>query len=106
MRQARYSAGAMPHFDSELPSSKSTDAVSQLNEGTSKPTVAKRDFFGRIINDSTQSLKNGIQSDYVARQMNSASESKGEREIWVSFHEGFSNAVRKPITLEELMKGF
>ena len=35
---------------------------------------------------------------------------KGEAEdesgrVWVSFHEGFSNAVRKPITLAELMKG-
>ena len=29
-----------------------------------------------------------------------------ERKVWVSFHEGFSNAVRKPITLEELMRGF
>ncbi|RMD42304.1 hypothetical protein DV735_g2832, partial [Chaetothyriales sp. CBS 134920] len=26
--------------------------------------------------------------------------------VWVSFHEGFSNAVRKPITLKELMEGF
>ena len=28
-----------------------------------------------------------------------------EHRVWVSFHEGFSNAVRKPISLEELMRG-
>lgn len=26
--------------------------------------------------------------------------------IWMSFNEGFSNAVRKPITLRDLMDGF
>jgi chromosome transmission fidelity protein 18 len=25
--------------------------------------------------------------------------------IWVSFHEGFSNAVRKPVTLDDIMRG-
>jgi chromosome transmission fidelity protein 18 len=25
--------------------------------------------------------------------------------IWVSFNEGYSNAVRKPITVDELLRG-
>jgi chromosome transmission fidelity protein 18 len=34
-------------------------------------------------------------------------EGRKEREgrVWVSFHEGFSNAVRKPVTLREIMSG-
>jgi chromosome transmission fidelity protein 18 len=27
-----------------------------------------------------------------------------EGKVWVSYHEGFSNAVRKPLTLAELMR--
>jgi chromosome transmission fidelity protein 18 len=30
---------------------------------------------------------------------------KDDNKVWVSFHEGFSNAVRKPITIEELLRG-
>ncbi|KAI9842737.1 MAG: hypothetical protein M1838_002996 [Thelocarpon superellum] len=30
---------------------------------------------------------------------------KQENKVWISFHEGFSNAVRKPVTLEELLLG-
>jgi chromosome transmission fidelity protein 18 len=29
-----------------------------------------------------------------------------ERRVWVSFHEGYSNAVRKPITLKEFLDSF
>jgi len=28
-----------------------------------------------------------------------------DNKVWVTFHEGYSNAVRKPITIEELMRG-
>ena len=30
---------------------------------------------------------------------------KGEARVWVSYHEGFSMAVRKPVGLAELMRG-
>lgn len=30
---------------------------------------------------------------------------KDDNKVWVSFHEGFSNAVSKPITIEELLRG-
>lgn len=43
---------------------------------------------------------------------NAQAEGKGEKKdgkddnkVWVSFHEGFSNAVRKPLTIEELLRG-
>lgn len=106
MRQARYSAGALPHDSAEPPNSSFVGAISQPKETTLKPMAAKRDFFGRIISDATLSLNGGAQSSCVTRQVKATLDSKAEREIWVSFHEGFSNAVRKPITLEELIKGF
>ena len=50
----------------------------------------------------------GEVGEKVARKRMNAKE-KGEDDmegrVWVSFHEGFSNAVRKPITMEELMRG-
>jgi len=60
----------------------------------------KRDFFGRVLH-----------SDQPAGNDNGDMKKRGadgneNRRVWVSFHEGFSNAVRKPLTLAELMKGF
>lgn len=62
--------------------------------------IVKRDFFGRPI---------------VTPCLGSVGEEHGERSgtapnasedrVWVTYHEGFSNAVRKPITLAELMRG-
>ena len=61
---------------------------------------AKRDFFGRIINDVRPAS-----AGKGAILPNSASKPEEDR-VWVSFHEGYSNAVRKPITLKELMESF
>ncbi|KAL8918310.1 MAG: hypothetical protein Q9172_005469 [Xanthocarpia lactea] len=70
-----------------------------------KITASKRDFFGRIIKDD------GCQLDKTnGRRQNTnlndraPGEKKGGK-IFVSFHEGYSNAVRKPITLDDLMRG-
>lgn len=85
---------------------------------TTRKTL-KRDFFGRIIEEGTCSQN---QSDY---RPNSASEEGGSIEaptgkrqrkgdgedvgrggkVWVSFNEGFSNAVKKGITLDDLITG-
>jgi len=59
-------------------------------------TKVKRDFFGRIV----------VQCDDEApgegpRKKRKVVEKK--RDVWVSYNEGFSNAVRKDITLDELM---
>ncbi len=61
----------------------------------------KRDFFGRIVNEARPgSAGKGMES------AGSKSAEKAEKRIWVSFHEGFSNAVRKPITLKGLLDSF
>ncbi|KAF4550095.1 ATPase-like protein 2 [Elsinoe fawcettii] len=57
----------------------------------------KRDFFGRVVVEIPRS--DGIEVKEKSK------ENKDEGRIWVSFHEGYSNAVRKPITLKELMRG-
>ena len=59
----------------------------------------KRDFFGRVIVNEESITGTTKQSSKKAMATND------EGRVWVTFHEGFSNAVRKPITLKELMDG-
>lgn len=59
--------------------------------------VLKRDFFGRVIRD--------VPMGQGVRREKPVVKNHDEGRIWVSFHEGFSNAVRKPITIDELMRG-
>ena len=106
-RQARYRAGG--GFDSEADL-----VVEDINntrikgDGVEiKPVIVKRDFFGRIVDTAPHTGKSqpsGAKSKGM-QDYKSAKKVKG-RKAWVSFHEGFSNAVRKPITLDELMRGF
>jgi chromosome transmission fidelity protein 18 len=59
-----------------------------------------RDFFGRVIKSRPPTEgKEPIEK----KAINSKRGDEGR--IWVSFNEGFSNAVRKPITLDDLMRG-
>ena len=101
-RQARCKTrdGLGPGLDMENESLK--DGQSDTNPAI-KPVAAKRDFFGRIIENPQAILQNGSE---IRSQDHAAGEKQENRKVWVSFHEGFSNAVRKPITLEELMRGF
>lgn len=89
-----------------------------------KLVKTKRDFFGRVISVTTlapESLpSNGTidaasiaqstafkgRAKGAARQIQAGEADDNEGRIWVSFNEGFSNAVRKPITLADLMEGF
>ncbi|KAF2154356.1 hypothetical protein K461DRAFT_223778 [Myriangium duriaei CBS 260.36] len=60
--------------------------------------VTKRDFFGRVVGEEVLESTSGPKKGRVK-------EGEKERRVWVSFHEGYSNAVRKPVTLAELMRG-
>lgn len=65
-----------------------------------EPAVkVKRDFFGRIVKEESRP------SSSEGRPMSRGEASKCQVKVWVSFNEGFSNAVRKPITLKELLDG-
>ena len=63
----------------------------------------KRDFFGRIINEVRPVASIGRKE--ASRSASNTAGSNEER-IWVSYNEGYSNAVRKPITLKELIDSF
>jgi chromosome transmission fidelity protein 18 len=60
--------------------------------------AVKRDFFGRVIKEKPLLVGEGRKK---------VVENKGGDvgRIWVSFNEGYSNAVRKPITIDELLRG-
>lgn len=109
-RQARYTnAGGSSGLPVDLSSSSivvdeiPAQTVAIIATSSLKPS---RDFFGRIITIQQQ--------DGVIRKKDGGTETKMgikgggccNNKTWVSFNEGFSNAVRKPITIEELMRWF
>ncbi|EXJ76906.1 hypothetical protein A1O3_10063 [Capronia epimyces CBS 606.96] len=76
-------------------------SIKNSKQAMIKDAGSKRDFFGRIINE-TRPTSSG--KGAVAQMTTETAPHEGR--VWVSFHEGFSNAVRRPITLKELMDGF
>lgn len=69
------------------------------NQKAIKEGVVKRDFFGRVIQEP-------VREKQATEEQNPVDESsKAGRKVWVTYHEGFSNAVRKPISMGELLAG-
>lgn len=66
-----------------------------------KDETVKKDFFGRVIQTPSPNGKGGEEGD----QRPVDESSKAGRKVWVTYHEGFSNAVRKPISMGELLAG-
>lgn len=77
----------------------------------------KRDFFGRVIAERKRPLdeKNGNANAAAGGGDGKESKRRGRGDVagdekdikvWVTYHEGINNAVRKPISLEEFMRGF
>lgn len=64
-----------------------------------KEGLVKRDFFGRVIQEPVREAKD------TDGPNPSDETSKAGRKVWVTYHEGFSNAVRKPISMGELLAG-
>ena len=66
----------------------------------------KRDFFGRIIQTAVRPLSESDGNNADKRKACSNNVlGKAETKVWVTYHEGMNNAVRKPITLDELLRG-
>lgn len=100
-RQARYRAGAIVGPNLEAGTS---ELVLPTGEGKQpKHAGVKRDFFGRIIDDVSSNSSEDRASDKRPKVSNGQQQADM---VWVSFHEGSSTAVRKPITLEDLMRVF
>lgn len=99
-RRARFQAGGGPDEANDaaaprapaLPNGKENKGKTAEEE---EPAVkVKRDFFGRIIPEN---------SAQAQRERNRAG-GKPKVKVWIKYHEGFNNAVRRPITVKDFMK--
>lgn len=81
-----------------------TDLVKSASQGPSlkaiKNGLVKKDFFGRVIEEPVREAGHTDSTQQAEDET-----SKAGRKVWVTFHEGFSNAVRKPISMGELLAG-
>lgn len=82
-RQARYKAGGSLDVDENV-NGNSKGSSTTTTDGKDGPNIAKRDFFGRIIQDTRASSKE------VSGHETKVTTQPTERKVWVSFHEGFS----------------
>jgi hypothetical protein len=64
-----------------------------------------RDFFGRVLVNEARPGSSSAAKPGTATERAAAARKAGDR-VWISFHEGFSNAVRKPISLREFWESF
>lgn len=99
-RQARSSTRANNDQTVEDEDKENQTLGEKVKNSVMRASAVKRDFFGRIVNEVRPVRKET--EDGLEKLMNS----KDDGRTWVSFHEGFSNAVRKPITLRELLETF
>ncbi|KAI0144318.1 hypothetical protein GGR57DRAFT_482787 [Xylariaceae sp. FL1272] len=97
-RQARYKAGSHTSADYIFDDKENTAAAKK----TPLPEIpVKRDFFGRIIKPEARPL---AETDGNGATKGSEPLGKAETKVWVTYHEGLNNAVRKPVTLDELLR--
>jgi len=99
-RQARYKAGN-PEDETEFSLSNTQHKGHHAQE---RVLGAKKDFFGREVREEIMALGE-IDGNAQAEGKGEKKDGKDDNKVWVSFHEGFSNAVRKPLTIEELLRG-
>ncbi|KAJ4377164.1 Chromosome transmission fidelity protein 18 [Didymella sp. IMI 355093] len=86
--------GGQEHEEAVVQEETEEDVAKKLDEANKK--AVKRDFFGRVIKEKP----------LIEGEVRKKTKQEGDEDrIWVSFHEGFSNAVRKPITIDELFRG-
>ena len=106
-RQSRYKAGNLDGETAEfdLAARQKLPGVRKGINFDEKPngTRVKRDFFGRVVAEEENGEEGGKEREGEGRKRRKLAPE--ENKVWVSFHEGFSDAVRKPITLAELMSG-
>ncbi|KAK3902378.1 hypothetical protein C8A05DRAFT_15563 [Staphylotrichum tortipilum] len=102
-RQARLTAGGpllhTPSSHSQQKKGRHVDEDKE-NQGVGKPAV-KKDFFGRVIVERPLARVEG-KGAAAGRKKGGEAPAK----VWVTYHEGLNNAVRKPISLEEFLRGF
>ena len=114
-RMARFSAAVALDASVGMDEDGSSGQKKKKPEALRPAVVVKRDFFGRPIAVPRPGSGGGdAQSSNAANGKRKGNkgpgggggegESESEQRVWVTYHEGFSNAVRKPVTLAELMR--
>ncbi|KAI0514746.1 hypothetical protein F5B22DRAFT_214027 [Xylaria bambusicola] len=101
-RQARYKAANPNAVDNYI-----FDDKENVSKENALPTIpVKKDFFGRIIQAAVRPLSESDGNNADKRKASNKSVlGKAETKVWVTYHEGMNNAVRKPIMLDELLRG-
>ncbi|KAF5227829.1 hypothetical protein FAUST_11515 [Fusarium austroamericanum] len=97
-RQARFQAGNLPGHVEMMNTDKLINAKKLALAGPDDATLIKRDFFGRVIEARPLAEITGSNPQQKAKQ-------EKERKVWVTYHEGLNNAVRKPMSLQEFSRG-
>ena len=101
-RQARFKAGAggdsasTPAQDFKALLAEREKENAAVAAALKAETLIKRDFFGRVIEARPLAEIDGNNGERKAQ--------REQRKVWVTYHEGLNNAVRKPITLQEFLK--
>ncbi|KAL7933744.1 hypothetical protein V8C35DRAFT_303759 [Trichoderma chlorosporum] len=96
-RQARFQAGhAIGEGEPQQPLAQPMQSQKENMAVVEDGLVVKKDFFGRII-----------QAQPLAEVTGGLAEKKAasQEKVWVTFHEGLNNAVRKPMTLRDFLNG-
>jgi chromosome transmission fidelity protein 18 len=101
-RQARFRAGN-PSGHDDIVFDDKENAAKQVKAPELPAISVKKDFFGRIIKTEPRPLQETDGNASVKRA--NADDGKDKTKVWVTFHEGLNNAVRKPISLDELLRG-
>jgi chromosome transmission fidelity protein 18 len=71
--------------------------LTAIIESAKSETVVKKDFFGRVIEAKPLAELDGNSREKKAK--------REERKVWVTYNEGLNNAVRKPMSLQEFLRG-
>ncbi|CAG8978329.1 hypothetical protein HYALB_00005915 [Hymenoscyphus albidus] len=104
-RQSRYRAGNL-NDDTDFSFTKSKEEKGQHQHATERVLGPTKDFFGRLVVEHPTASQEDDGNPELDRKKGKGKGKMGEGgKIWVTYHEGFSNAVRKPLTVEELLRG-
>ena len=99
-RQARFRTGGAAAVDTPSSSSLPLDNKENLKniiDNAKTATMMKRDFFGRVVEARPLAELDGNSAERRAK--------REEHKVWVTYHEGLNNAVRKPMSLQEFFRG-
>ncbi|KAJ2906360.1 chromosome transmission fidelity protein 18 [Zalerion maritima] len=103
-RMARFKQGG-PETPVEVRMKDPEEEKENVRRELEKASV-KRDFFGRVIAEPLREKRDANAGAGAGDGEGGGNGVKDEKPtIWVAFHEGINNAVKKPISLEELLRG-